>query len=102
MTVDEVIAQLPRTRPNPLPAPEYCGPKPNGPNVGLAVPSMRLHTTDEGWQLFLGLESAGYLLQGYGYPFSRQHVPQVILDLDPSVLFIQDRREWEGRTAGPG
>lgn len=32
--------------------------------IGLAVASMKDHTTDEGWQLFLGLNKGGYLLVG--------------------------------------
>lgn len=84
--------------------------------VGLAVESMRRHTTDEGWQLFAGLQHAGYRLAGFnietpvkkawqwspGTLRNLTHVPSVLELLNPGVVVLQDKREWEGRTAGCG
>lgn len=69
--------------------------------VGLAVESMRRHTTDEGWQLFAGLESAGYRLCGYGLD-GLTDVQEILLRYNPDTVVVQDKREWEGKTAGSG
>ena len=92
-TVADVIAGLhpPWLLPLPTPAPPAlgCG------CVGLAVASMAHHMTDEGWQLFQGLEAAGYKLVGRGLPRDEVDVPRVLKHLDPAVIFIQDQREWD-------
>lgn len=79
-----------------LPAPSY---KPSSgsltsPRLGLAVESMKRHMTDEGWQIFEGLESAGYYLCGYGLSNPLTAL-DVILRYDPATLVIQDKREWD-------
>ena len=73
---------------------------------------MRDHMTDEGWQLFVGLESwqTRYKLIGHkvnkciGSSIFNETDVQKILNLGFRVntLLIQDKREWVGRTAGPG
>lgn len=82
------------------------------PRIGLAVESMRRHTTDEGWQLFQALEEGMYGILGYNIPAPSLVPPgeaiaagitDVVEILDyynPSVVVIQDKREWIGRTAG--
>lgn len=100
-----------------IPAPEFTGRNSrNIHQVGLAVKSMERHTTDEGWQLFQGLQSAGYALAGmgitmeldwqaFGETWSYQNHTDVkeILDLAlPTTVVLQDKREWIGKTAGKG
>lgn len=82
-----------------LAAPPYVPPADAAtrPRVGLAVESMRRHMTDEGWQLFAGLQEAGYGLHGHGLGLTDV---RGILDAHPAVLVLQDKREWVGRTAG--
>ncbi len=94
-----------------LPAPGYT-PTAHLPNsrVALTVASMRNHTSDEGWQLMQGLQYGGYLLAGYGVETVRRYgdceflddlvsVPKILDWCNPSVVVVQDKREWEGRTA---
>lgn len=102
---------------SPVLAPKYTGPMvDNRRRVGLAVEGMRRHMTDEGWQLFAGLQEEGYLLCGYGLVTDSMgaagwdnpsptvycnltHVPSILTYLDPGVVVIQDKREWMGLTA---
>ena len=84
-----------------LPAPAY-DPQPVvcGRDLGLAVERMSRHTTDEGWQLFQGLERAGYTLSGKDVGCGETDVNRLVNSLGPwdSVL-LQDKREWMGLTA---
>ena len=103
------ILQLPR-----LERPEYVYPDVSSSNsdrlnffanLGLCVPSMRDHMTDEGWQLFDGLayhRKNGYILHGYGLPTipDSMKVDEIIsfyrdrnVRIDSVVL--QDKREWD-------
>lgn len=105
-SIRDVINSL--NNPPPLPrleAPRYRPPEVGGLRVGLAVESMARHMTDEGWQLFLGLRSAGYVLDGYGIPPGETDVVEILrrrMDesvAHPSTVVLQDKREWEGLTA---
>lgn len=102
-TVNDVIRGLP-TRDLPreglwnveLPAPPYLQPVNISPvRVGLAVESMQRHMTDEGWQLFAGLQQAGYLLAGHRLSCDRVDVPDILTETNPSTLVLQDKREWD-------
>ncbi len=68
--------------------------------VGLAVESMKRHTTDEGWQLFQGLEHAGYALAGYKLSIDQTNVGRLLdiakerFDGNLSTVVVQDEREW--------
>lgn len=96
-TVSRIVESLPVVPMEPLPAPPYA-PRVGG-RVGLAVESMKRHTTDEGWQLFAGLESAGYTLHGFDIGPSLTDVREVLRREQPSTMVVQDQREWEGLTA---
>ena len=102
-TVNYVLAALPPSPHTPeLLAPPYRPPADlNYRRVGLAVGSMRRHITDEGWQLFQGLECAGYELTGRCMGWGVD-VPYILTAARPDVIMLQDKREWIGRTAGPG
>lgn len=106
-SVRDVLAGLPRVYHDRLPTPTYS-PRENtgdGARVGFCVPSMRNHMTDEGWQLFKALEKAGYDLAGFAYPSAATDptdVSQVLDAYGPCTVVLQDKREWIGRTAGPG
>jgi len=97
-TVDDVINQLHSSLVTELPATEYC---PTGPGnrIALAVEAMKRHTADAGWQIMDGLRHAGYLLCGSDLTINEQNVPKIIKSTSPEVIIIQDKREWEGRTA---
>lgn len=94
-----------------LKAPLYSPPSDHHgwPRVGLAVESMRRHMTNEGWELFSGLNHAGYSLCGYsldgGEAFPEHfwsnltNVDRILQEFNPSTVVIQDKREWEGLTA---
>ncbi len=93
---------------DPLPIPPYKRPQgPQRPRVGLAVESMRRHMTDEGWQIFAGLESASYNLAGYGIDstnttrdfYGGTMLDTVLARFNPDTVVMQDKREWEGLTA---
>lgn len=110
-TVDDVIRGLPPPPAVPrLKAPRYTGTG-GGCDLAMAVGSMRDHTTNEGWELFKGLEAGGFNLVGHGltigttdlsglYPVPRQDVWASAFG--DSTCVLQDKREWEGRTAGRG
>lgn len=66
----------------------------------MAVSAMRNHTADAGWQLQIGLESAGYKLCGPGFDCDYQNTIEIVRRLQPSILIVQDKREWMGLTAG--
>lgn len=120
MTIDDVIANLLIRgtcgyQVGELPAPAYDEPSDSAsrPKIGLAVESMRRHMTDEGWQLFQGLETADYRLCGNFhagqetftndpplYRIRANDTASILELMNPSTLVIQDKREWIGRTAG--
>lgn len=83
-------------------APVYSGKKKEGVKLGLAVESMKRHMTNEGWELFAGLEHGGFKLCGHALTDPSTDVADLCLRHDPSVLVLQDKREWEGLTAGHG
>src|SRR5262245_11406063 len=98
-TIRQVVESLPRPAVGELTVPPYwrqdTGLLPDpGPRLGLAVASMRDHMTDEGWQLFAGLETSGYTLAGRGLPLDETSVP-VLLARTPSTVVLQDKREWD-------
>jgi hypothetical protein len=91
-TVADVVNGLLYKRTAELKQPQYV--QSDGINVGFAVESMSRHMTDEGWQLFLGLYDAGYTLHGKGIT-----TPDVSAVHGMKVALVQDKREWEGKTA---
>lgn len=103
-TVADVLAALPPRPGVPLPAPAYAGASGNGcqARVGLAVESMRRHTSAEGFELFAGLEAAGYVLHGHNIGPGLTDVREILRRERPGTVFVQDKREYVGRTAGPG
>lgn len=107
MTIDDLLTALPRPKIAELSAPKYVG-KADGSCIGLAVESMRNHTTNEGYELFAGLQSAGYKLcfagpapdETWTYVRSTPQVDAILRVTNPSTVLLQDKREWTGRTAG--
>lgn len=106
-TVADVISKLPSLEIQTLEAPCY---KPKEINIDevapiwdgrifMAVEAMSQHTADAGWQLTLGLQNAGYLLCGNGLTINEQDTPKILQATKPSTVIVQDKREWEGRTA---
>jgi hypothetical protein len=94
--VSQFLDRLPRkTRPPQLPPPHYVGDRSEG--VMMAVESMKDHMTDEGWQIAAGLESTGYKLAGYHLPCGHVDAGEIIRALDPGVVLVQDKREWDPR-----
>lgn len=96
-TISDTIKALPSPAVSELPAPPYeC--RSSGPRFAMAIESMKRHMTDEGWQIMQALEHAGYQLHGYN--LSGITDAQRIMAADPAVMVVQDKREWEGLTAG--
>jgi len=81
-----------------LPAPNYY-PNGNGGRIFLAVEAMKRHTADAGWQLTTGLNHAGYLLCGSDLTINEQDVTRIVESTNPGTVVVQDKREWEGKTA---
>jgi hypothetical protein len=52
------------------------------------------HMTDEGEQLQSSLAHAGWILAGFGYGDGCTDVPTLIERYKPSIIFIQDSRDW--------
>jgi len=98
--LSKIVSQLPRPRGmQPLPAPTYspqnrpCG---NGGRLALAVESMRHHMTDEGWQIMLALQHAGYELWGFNLPNGDTDVRRILEQRpETDVVVVQDKREWD-------
>lgn len=97
-SVDDVIDRLTKTEPPYetyyLPRPQYHPPEKLGPRLVLGVSSMKDHMTDEGWQLTHGLSQHGYIHCGHGLPEPCTHVPTLLNKYSPSVVVVQDKREW--------
>lgn len=104
-TVQETINALRSPVIRELPAPPYrpyrnLAWKEDHKRLFLACASMEHHTADAGWQLTLSLQDQGYKLCGRDLTLDSTHVP-TILDIEsPQVVVLQDKREWEGHTAG--
>lgn len=71
-------------------------------NIGLAVSSMKDHMTDEGWQIFQGLEVNGYTLFGKDIKSSNgrtdcddTNIINILARVNPNIVVLQDKREWE-------
>lgn len=99
--VNDVIERLGSSPPVArLPAPKYISPDQQifstRSKLGLAVESMKRHMSPEGWELFAGLELAGYRLAGYNLPTlsGTTDVRQLVKKFNPSVVVVQDEREW--------
>lgn len=105
-TVDDVLRTTPSQRRQELSVPHYVPGKSSASKVALAVESMKRHTSDEGWQLMAGLESAGYIVHGYGICngnlVNQTNVSAILKLEEPGIVVVQDKREWIGRTAGSG
>jgi len=82
----------------PLFTPDHRG---FGPRAALAVRSMKTHTTDEGWQIMAALNAGGYFLNGL-LMGAGTDVENVLMTDGLTTVVAQDRREIDGRTAGPG
>jgi len=95
-TVSDVIVSLQRSISQRLIAPLYV-PKDDYKTEGVffAVESMKRHTSDEGWQIAEGLESNGYTLAGHNLEIPSTNIGEVICNLDPEVVVLQDKREWD-------
>lgn len=101
--IDDVLGSLPILPIPTLPAPKYIGAEVDQRDkVGFCVPSMAQHMTDEGWQLFQGLGHTGYVLAGNKAPVDCTDIHKVVGKFHPSTVLLQDKREWDGQTAGPG
>jgi hypothetical protein len=106
-TVSRVLANIPPAAYSPdyyLQAPHYSPTHqssnptispPEEVRVGLAVEDMKRHMTDEGWQLFSGLQYNGYQLAGYNLTYNCTNVCKVVEQLKPTTVVLQDRREWD-------
>ena len=67
-----------------------------GPRLFFTSATFSRHTSDEAWQLQTGLEGAGYILYGKGFPGREDRdVRDVCLRHNPLVAVIQDKREWD-------
>lgn len=90
--IDDVLVDNSPGESKELPASPYLGRDQKG--IFLGVSSMKSHMTDEGNQLQTGLEYAGYELWGAGYPNNERFVPKILLESNPGVVVVQDKREW--------
>lgn len=97
-TVDDTVAKLKMTpRCSELLAPTYTGwSNDDRPKIALGVYSMREHTSNEGFVLTEGLRHAGWQVHGHGFPepCNMTDVRQILKKVNPSVVFMNDIREW--------
>lgn len=66
----------------------------------LANIDYRRHMTDEGEQLQLGLEAAGWTLVGVGYGGGCRDVPQLLERYRPEMVLVSDKRDWDPVNSG--
>lgn len=105
-TTKDVIATLAKPRMEgrghpmqELSAPPYTGG--DGKNkIALHIESMSRHTADAGHQLFAGLCHNGYTLCGKDLEVDEIDVEKILDLTNPSVVIVNDKREWDGRRAG--
>jgi hypothetical protein len=90
----DVLRDNPAPQIDQLPAPSYER-RDTGLHVALAVEDMARHMTDEGWQIMLGLERAGYALSGFNLPAGETDVRAILRRYNPPVCVVQDKREWD-------
>ncbi len=79
----------------PLERPVYYHPPADYSKVMLATEDMARDVTDEGWQLALGLQHAGYHLHGYRIGPGLNSVNDILKYSKPDVVVVQDQREWD-------
>lgn len=94
-TVADVVNRLPKPFVDRLVQPSYTPSEEQREAVALAVESMKYHMTDEGWQIMLGLESAGYTLCGRRCTVDEVDVPRLLGQILPGIVVVQDKREWD-------
>jgi len=82
----------------PQAAPKYHAR--GGPAVMMAVECFARHMSSEGWQLQDGLRAAGARLVGYGYDEALTNTPTILEQYAPSVVVVQDQREWDASKPG--
>lgn len=102
-TIDEVIRGLPSPPEKELPAPPYVLPNEDAwvrTKVGLMCPSMADHMSNEGYEIFRGLEKSGYQLWGRSAPNDSTDVITILVVANPSVVVLQDKREWDRESPG--
>lgn len=92
-TVNSTIQKLQKPFLEPLAKPIYKGNNASG--IFLAVESMKNHMTDEGWQIAQACEHSGYILGGHNLPLNETHIPTIIEEVNPGVVVLQDKREWD-------
>ena len=79
---------------DPPPSPPSYRPVAGGRDAMLTA-NLRLHMTDEGWQLQEGMKDAGYRLFG-GSTESERDVNGILREsVGLRTLLVQDRREWD-------
>jgi hypothetical protein len=95
-TTADVISRLTECQQfHPLKAPTYDALSKVGPRLVLGVEEMKRHMTDEGWQIQRALEMQGWRLCGYNLPEPCTEVTSLVNRYEPSVVFVQDKREWD-------
>lgn len=98
--IAETLPQLVSPDAPDLAAPPYAG-ETGRPRIFLAAENMRSHTADAGWQLTLALQEGGCTLCGHNLPpYDNTNVQYLLDRLSPGTVILQDKREWDGKTAG--
>ena len=99
-TINDVLRALAKPKVEQLATPRYhidCDRAAHG--FALAVQSMKDHTSDEGWQLMLGLEAAGYRLYGAHLDHGQTDVRQILQrEQSATSVVVQDKKEWCNET----
>jgi hypothetical protein len=78
---------------SPLLSIPFCGPAVCR-GITLGVEPFRRHMTDEAWLLESGLDRAGFTLCGPRYKHNSNDVRVILEQEQPSLVIIEDRREW--------
>jgi hypothetical protein len=113
-SIEEILRSLPKGELTQLEAPAYHAVPlyamltSTRIRIALAVDSMKYHTTDEGYQITAGLAHNGYQLCGHNILTSNYtdadifirrrpnlvDLEEILAFTDPSVVVVQDKREW--------
>jgi len=92
--IQDVLSRIPLSSMDRLIAPAFEFTE-NDSKAVLGVASMVDHMTDEGFQITKGLSLNGYVHCGHGLDLSLTSIDEIIKEVHPGTLVLQDIREWD-------
>lgn len=95
-TISEVLQTVESPDVFPSLRPSYRH-RSEGSFIGFALESMKRHTTNEGWQIFQGLQENGAILAGHNLQMNCTDIERICKTYNPHTILLQDKREWDNQ-----